>query len=128
VPEAIFQGVKRPGGDAHHAHPSRAEVKNNGAIPPLPYTSSSLLLLFIKTANGFLTRWQLYYSKTQYTNDTHHANNIPHSHKTTQAIKDTKDTMQQLQLHKLIKKTIMLYPKLSNINGMAMSVSSYPHI
>jgi hypothetical protein len=24
-----------------------------------------LLLLFVKTANGLLTRWQLYYSKTQ---------------------------------------------------------------
>jgi hypothetical protein len=33
-------GVKRPGREADHSPPSSAEVKNGGAMPPLPYTSS----------------------------------------------------------------------------------------
>jgi hypothetical protein len=33
-------GVKRPGREAAHSPPSRAEVRNGGAIPPLPYMSS----------------------------------------------------------------------------------------
>jgi hypothetical protein len=33
-------GVKRPGHEADHSPPSSAEVKNGGAIPPLPQTSS----------------------------------------------------------------------------------------
>jgi hypothetical protein len=52
------------------------------------------LLLFIKTANGLLTRWQLYYSKTQQVM-THITEITPTvkqntAHRTTQAIKDTK--------------------------------------
>jgi hypothetical protein len=30
-------GVKRQGREADHSPPSSAEVKNGGAIPPLPY-------------------------------------------------------------------------------------------
>jgi hypothetical protein len=37
---ALFPGVKRPGREADHSPPSSAEVKNGGAVPPLPYTSS----------------------------------------------------------------------------------------
>jgi hypothetical protein len=33
-------GVKRPGREADHSPPSRAEVKKGGAIPPLPHMSS----------------------------------------------------------------------------------------
>jgi hypothetical protein len=33
-------GVKRPGREADHSLPSIAEVKNDGAIPPLPHMSS----------------------------------------------------------------------------------------
>jgi hypothetical protein len=31
-------GVKRPGSEADHSPPSSAEVKNGGAMPPLPHT------------------------------------------------------------------------------------------
>jgi hypothetical protein len=34
------QGVKRPGHEADHSHPSSAEVKNGGVMPPLPNMSS----------------------------------------------------------------------------------------
>jgi hypothetical protein len=33
-------GVKRPGCEDHHSPASSAEVKNSGAIPPLPLTYS----------------------------------------------------------------------------------------
>jgi hypothetical protein len=33
-------GVKRPGREADHSPPFSAEVKNGGAIPPLPHMSS----------------------------------------------------------------------------------------
>jgi hypothetical protein len=33
-----FPGVKRPGREADHSPPSSAEVKNGGALPPLPHT------------------------------------------------------------------------------------------
>jgi hypothetical protein len=33
-------GGKRPGREADHSSPSSAEVKNGGAIPPLPHMSS----------------------------------------------------------------------------------------
>jgi hypothetical protein len=31
-----YQGVEQPGHEADHSPPSSAEVKNGGAIPPLP--------------------------------------------------------------------------------------------
>jgi hypothetical protein len=37
---AVFPGVKQPGREADHSPPSSAEVKNGGAILPLPHTSS----------------------------------------------------------------------------------------
>jgi hypothetical protein len=37
---AIFPGVKRQGREADHSPTSSAEVKNGGAIPPIPDTSS----------------------------------------------------------------------------------------
>jgi hypothetical protein len=40
VPWAFLQGVKRPGREADHSSPSSAEIKNFGAIPPLPNMSS----------------------------------------------------------------------------------------
>jgi hypothetical protein len=36
VPWALSWGVKQPGHEADHSSPSSAEVKNDGAIPPLP--------------------------------------------------------------------------------------------
>jgi hypothetical protein len=55
---------------------------------------SVFLLLFIKTANGLLTRWQLYYSKTQQAmkHITEKTATLKQNtaHRTTQAIKDTK--------------------------------------
>jgi hypothetical protein len=35
-----FPGVKRPGREADHSHPSSAKAKNGGAIPPLPHMFS----------------------------------------------------------------------------------------
>jgi hypothetical protein len=34
------KGVKRPGREVDHSLPCNAEVKNDGAIPPLPHKSS----------------------------------------------------------------------------------------
>jgi hypothetical protein len=39
VPGALSPGVKRLRREADHSPPSSAEVKNGGAIPPLPYMS-----------------------------------------------------------------------------------------
>jgi hypothetical protein len=36
VPEDLSSGVKRSGREANRSPPSSAEVKNGGAIPPLP--------------------------------------------------------------------------------------------
>jgi hypothetical protein len=36
----LSPGAKSPGREADHSPPSNAKVKNGGAIPPLPYTSS----------------------------------------------------------------------------------------
>jgi hypothetical protein len=40
VPEALSLGVKRLGRESDNSPPSSAEVKNGGAIPPLPNMSS----------------------------------------------------------------------------------------
>jgi hypothetical protein len=40
VQEAISPCVKRQGREADHSPPSSVEVKNGGAIPPLPYVPS----------------------------------------------------------------------------------------
>jgi hypothetical protein len=40
VPRAISLGVKWPGREADHSPLSSAEVKNGGAIPPLPHMFS----------------------------------------------------------------------------------------
>jgi hypothetical protein len=37
---ALSQGVKRQGREADHSLPSSAEIKNGGAMPPLPHMSS----------------------------------------------------------------------------------------
>jgi hypothetical protein len=36
--EAFSSGIQRLERKAYHSHPSSAEIKNDGAIPPLPYT------------------------------------------------------------------------------------------
>jgi hypothetical protein len=40
VPEALSPGVRRPGREADHSHPSSAEVRNAWKITSLPNTSS----------------------------------------------------------------------------------------
>jgi hypothetical protein len=40
VPEALSQGVKRPGRETYHSPPDSAEVKKCGSIHPLPQTPS----------------------------------------------------------------------------------------
>jgi hypothetical protein len=40
VPEAVSSEVKRQGHEADHSLPPSAEVKNGGAILPLPHVSS----------------------------------------------------------------------------------------
>jgi hypothetical protein len=40
VPWALSPGEKRQGREVDLSPPSNAEVKNGGAIPPLPYKSS----------------------------------------------------------------------------------------
>jgi hypothetical protein len=40
VPGAVFLGVEQPGHEADHSPLSSAEVKNGGAIHPLPHMSS----------------------------------------------------------------------------------------
>jgi hypothetical protein len=43
LPAALSLRLKRPGSESDHSPPSSAEIKNGGAIPPLPYTSSLLI-------------------------------------------------------------------------------------
>jgi hypothetical protein len=40
LPGVVFPGLKRQRRESDHSPPSSAEVKNGGAIPPLPHTSS----------------------------------------------------------------------------------------
>jgi hypothetical protein len=40
VPGPLSPGLKRQGREADHSPPSSDEVKNGGAIPPLPHMSS----------------------------------------------------------------------------------------
>jgi hypothetical protein len=40
IPEALSPGIMWPGREADHPPPSSAEVKNGGAIPPVPHMSS----------------------------------------------------------------------------------------
>jgi hypothetical protein len=46
-------GIKRSGREAHHLHPSSAEVKNDRAITPLPHTDSWPSATLIKHRNNF---------------------------------------------------------------------------
>jgi hypothetical protein len=47
-------GVKRHECEADHSPPSGAEVKNDGAIPPLPHMSSWHSPLIIKHTDNFI--------------------------------------------------------------------------
>jgi hypothetical protein len=40
VPEVVSSGVKRPGRESDHSHPSSVDVENSGVILPVPHTSS----------------------------------------------------------------------------------------
>jgi hypothetical protein len=40
IPGALSLGVKQLGCEAGHLPPSSAEIKNGGAVPPLPHISS----------------------------------------------------------------------------------------
>jgi hypothetical protein len=48
VPRVISPGVKRSGCDGDHSFPSNADVKLDGAITPLPHTSSWRVASLIK--------------------------------------------------------------------------------
>jgi hypothetical protein len=50
---ALSPRLKRPGREADHSPPSSAEVKNGGAIPPLPYMSSWHSAELIKHRDNF---------------------------------------------------------------------------
>jgi hypothetical protein len=50
-------GVKRQGHEADHSSPSSAEVKNGGAIPPLPHMSSLYFVSFIKQRDNCTLRY-----------------------------------------------------------------------
>jgi hypothetical protein len=51
--EGSFPGVKRPGREADRSPTSNAEVKNGGAIPALPRTSSCSSAYVIKHKDNF---------------------------------------------------------------------------
>jgi hypothetical protein len=40
VLQALVPKIKQPGREADHSPPPAAEIKNSGAIPPLPHISS----------------------------------------------------------------------------------------
>jgi hypothetical protein len=44
VPGSLFPELKRMWREADHSHPSTAEVKNGGAIPPLPIRLHDIVL------------------------------------------------------------------------------------
>jgi hypothetical protein len=53
VPRALFPAVKRPRRESDHSLPASTEVKNGGAIPPLPhmYSWHSAELIYTETAS-----------------------------------------------------------------------------
>jgi hypothetical protein len=53
LPGAISPEVKRPGSEVDHSPPSSVEVKNGGAIPQLPRTSSWCSASLIKHKDIF---------------------------------------------------------------------------
>jgi hypothetical protein len=62
VPGALSPGVKRQGSVADHSPPSSAEVKNGGAIPPLPHMSSWHIPYLIKQRENFIFYLYIYLS------------------------------------------------------------------
>jgi hypothetical protein len=44
VPGALFLEVKRPEREADYSSPSSAEIKNGGAMPPLPHAFYGVVL------------------------------------------------------------------------------------
>jgi hypothetical protein len=53
APGTLYPRIKRPGRKADHSPPSSAEVKNGGAIPPLPHMSSWHSVWLIKHRDNF---------------------------------------------------------------------------
>jgi hypothetical protein len=51
-----FLGVKRPVREADNSPPSAAEVKDGGAIPPLPHMSQGQIYLLIDGGEGSASR------------------------------------------------------------------------
>jgi hypothetical protein len=56
---AHSSGVKRPDHETVHSHPSSAEAKNGGAVPPLLHTSSWLGAL-IKHGDNYILRNKIF--------------------------------------------------------------------
>jgi hypothetical protein len=53
-PGALSPGIKRPGLEADHSSPSSEEVKNGGAIPPLPIRLYGVVLNKLSTGTTFI--------------------------------------------------------------------------
>jgi hypothetical protein len=54
VPGALSLEVKRPVPEADHPPPPSAEVKNGGAIPPLPIHPRALVINYLSTGSKLL--------------------------------------------------------------------------
>jgi hypothetical protein len=61
VPGALSTGVKRLGHEADHSSPSSADVKNGGAVPPLPHMFSWHCVSFIKQRDNCPLRYLYWY-------------------------------------------------------------------
>jgi hypothetical protein len=54
VPGALSPGIKRQGLEADHSSPTNAEVKNSGALPPLPIYLHGVVLNWLSTGANLL--------------------------------------------------------------------------
>jgi hypothetical protein len=67
VPEALFPVLKRPERKTYHSPPTSAEVKNDGAISPLPLSPHGLVFNSFSTGTTYLFLLNDYLSiKTMY--------------------------------------------------------------
>jgi hypothetical protein len=58
---AVSPGINLPGHETDHSLPSNADVKNDGAIHPLPLTSSWRNAEIIKSRDNFILPLMLLY-------------------------------------------------------------------
>lgn len=48
----LSPGIKWQGREIEHSSPSSDELKNGGALPPLPRTSHAVMIIFLSTGTG----------------------------------------------------------------------------